>query len=327
MKKKSKKVFRIKKLGHKPFALITFLASVLVIGAFVLPSNLLNQSSKNTPPHIDSISPTIGRPDALITITGSGFTTQQENETKIKNVTLPPGNYLRHTGSGTEGPPTFSPDGKTLKFQLISTQGGKPKNCAPGETGKNCQISLQVVNGNGVPSNIVQFQVYIPKQDLAVSMDLDSQNPPDQNIHAGAKDVEILRFRMKAAADNYVNVDITDFFVKTVPTYWSNYYCKDFLGDIKIFDVSSGELLGGYYLWPSADGSVYCGSAIHTWLSIPPGVEKTLSIKLSIAPQAKAGLQFRISADDTPHGIDFAFGQIYFTYGIVTSNLITIVAP
>ena len=99
-------------------------------------------------PHIDSISPTSGRPDAVLTIAGSGFTAELKNclpgytseqcQTKIKNMIMPPGNYLRTVGGGTMGLPSFPSDGKTLKFQL-QLSGADVKNCPAGTTtSKQC---------------------------------------------------------------------------------------------------------------------------------------------------------------------------------------------
>ena len=322
-KSKSARIHPIRK--HGPLML---LASALIVG-FVFAQNGLNT-------RIDSISPTVGYPSALVTITGSGFTTQQEHDTRIKNTAdLPAGNYLRIAGAGTMGSPSFSSDGKTLKFQLALDTSQVPKNCVPDTVGPKCQISLQVVNGEGKPSNIVHFQMYIPSRPLVISMSLDSQSPTAQNIAAGAKDIEVLRFKVKASADNPVNFDITDFIVKTVPTRWE-IYCNSFLDKLKIFDASTGELLGSYSWFPdSADGVygvVYCSSAVPTWLSLSPGEEKTFSVKLSLTPQAKAGLQFRIAAYKAFNGVDTIIEgeDSYFdglSYAGVTSNLITIVAP
>ena len=142
-------------------------------GVVVLGGLILWQvgGQKAGPPHIDSISPTSGGPNAVVTITGSGFTAQLKNcplfetseqcQTKIKNVIMPPGNYLRTAGGGTMGAPSFSSDGKTLQFQLQLNE-GEVKNCPVGGTSKQCEISLQVVNGNGAPSNIVHYQVVRP---------------------------------------------------------------------------------------------------------------------------------------------------------------------
>ena len=325
MKKKSKgkhhRIHPIRK--HGPLVL---LASAVFVGIFFAQGGLNNQAKK-FPPQIDAISPTVGYPSALVTVTGSGFTTQQEHDTRIKNtVDLPAGNYLRLAGAGTMGPPSFSPDGKTLKFQLALDETQVPKNCVPDTVGPKCQISLQVVNGEGKPSNIVHFQMYIPSRPLVISMSLDSQSPTAQNIAAGAKDIEVLRFKVKASIDNPINFDITDFTIKTVPTDWE-IYCKDFLADIKIFDVSTGALVGSYS-W-SSDGVVHCSSAVPAWLSFPPGQEKTLSVKLSIAPQARAGLQFRIAAYKAFNGVYAVIegDNSYFdglSYTGITSNFITI---
>lgn len=294
------------------------LASALLVGV-VFAQNGFNQT-KETAPRIDSITPATGTPFALLTIRGWGFTTQQEYDTRVKNVGLPAGNYLRIAGRGTMGPPSFSPDGKTLKFQLALSTADVPKNCDPGQTGTKCQIPLQVVNGNGVPSNIYHFQVYILERHLLMYMSLDSQNPPAQSITPGATDVEVLRFKVKAASDNPVNLDITDFIVKTVPTYIADWgiYCKNFLSNIKITDTSIGELLGSYPSFP--DNLVNCSSTISTWLPLSPGEEKTFSVKVSIPPEARAGLQFNVALEKT------SSGPLYTIPGgnVVTSNLITI---
>ena len=328
-----KKAARIKKrMWHKltPFVL---LASALVAGVIFIQTGSLNQTINKTPPKIDAISPTVGRADALVIIHGSGFTTQQEHDTRIKSVKdLPAGNYLRIAGAGTMGPPSFSSDGKTLKFQLALDETQVPKNCVPGATEPKCQISLQVVNGEGMPSNIVHFQLYMLSRPLVITMSLDSQNPTAQNIATGAKDVEVLRFKVKASADNPVNFDITEFIVKTVPTRWE-IYCNSFLDKLKIFDASTGELLGSYLWYPDPAGAVYgvvyCSSAVPTWLSLSPGQEKTLSVKLSLVPQAKAGLLFRIAAYKAFNGVDAVIkgDDSYFdglSYAGVTGNLITI---
>lgn len=294
------------------------LASALIVG-FVFAQNV-NQAK--TPPKIDSITPATGTPFALLTVRGSGFTTQQEwgKDMRIGRGGVPVGNYLRIAGRGTMGPPSFSPDGKTLKFQLAINTTDAP-NCDPGETGVHCQISLQVVNGNGAPSNIFHFQVYSLEHPLVMSVALDSQNPQAQNIAAGANDVEVLRFKIKADATNPVNVDIIDFVVKTVPTYTTDWdiYCKDLLRDIKIIDTSTGELMGSYSSFP--DNLVYCSSSISVWLPLSPGEERTFSVKASIPPQARAGLQFQIALEKT-----FSSAGLYAMPGgnVVTGNLITI---
>lgn len=325
MKKKSHKSV-IKKKGHlRKFGHIVLFASAVFIG-LVFAQNGLNNQDKKTPPKIDSVSPAVGFPSALVTITGSGFTTQQEHDARIKSVKdLPPGNYLRIAGAGTMGPPSFSPDGKTLKFQLALDTTQVPKNCVPGKVGPKCQISLQVVNGEGSPSNIVHFQLYIPTRPLVVSMSLDSQNPPAQNITPGATDVEVLRFKIKADSTNPVNIDLTDFVVKTIPTYIADWdlYCKDFLKEIKVVDASTGELMGSYPSFP--DSVVNCSSSISTWLPLSPGEERMFSVKLSIPAEARSGLQFRIAIEKMFNNVDFASGGDDANYAAVTSNLITII--
>lgn len=310
------------------------------------------KSTESQNPRIDSISPTVGTPN-LVTITGSGFTIKQDYETRIGNVNLPAGNYIRIPGEGTMGAPSFSPDGKTLKFQLALSE-ADVKNCPAGTTtNKKCQISLQVVNGKGIPSNVVHFQVYMPNRPLVLFMSLDSQNPTAQNLAAGAKDAEVLRFKLRAAADNPVNFDVTDFVVKALPTdltKWGDQwgiYCNEVLGGIKITDASTGELVGsnpwsssimgsdqwsayliGSTPWGSSyhnDNLSYCRSAVPTWISLSPGQEKSFSVKLSLVPQAKAGLQFRITAEKTFNDIDTVRGGGDYTP--MTSNLITIIAP
>lgn len=316
-KKKTRNKPKIKRSKWRKFVPWTLLASALLVGAFVIPNNLLNQ--KETAPKIDSITPATGTPFALLTIHGSGFTTQQEYDTRIKGGGLPAGNYLRIAGRGTMGPPSFSPDGKTLKFQLALSSADAP-NCELGETGIQCQISLQVVNGKGVPSNIYHFQLYRLEHPLVMYMSLDSQNPPAQNITPGATDVEVLQFKVKAANDNPVNVDITDFIVKTVPTYTTDWgiYCKDLLSNIKIIDASTGELFGSYSSFP--DNLVQCLSTISTWLPLSPGEEKMFSIKLSVPSQAKAGVQFNVALEKTFPGAEYTIPG----GNVVTSNLITI---
>lgn len=328
MKKKSPKGLHKKRHSLRRHAKLIFLASALFIGV-VFAQGGLNQSS--SPPKIDSITPQTGTGFALLTVHGSGFTTQQEYDTRIKSAKdLPAGNYLRLAGAGTMGLPSFSPDGKTLKFQLALDTGQVPKNCVPDTVGPKCQIALQVVNAKGVPSNIYHFQLYTPENPLVMYMSLDSQNPPAQNITPGATDVEVLRFKVKAASDNPVNLDITDFVVKTIPTYIADWdlYCKDFLKEIKVVDVSTGELMGSYPSFP--DGAVNCSSSISTWLPLSPGEERMFSVKLSIPAEARSGLQFRIAAYKAFNGADAVIegDDSYFdgfSYAGVTSNLITII--
>lgn len=184
-----------------------------------------------------------------------------------------------------------------------------------------------------------------------ISMSLDSQNPTAQNIAAGAKDIEVLRFNVKASANNPVNFDIPDFIVKILPTDfndWGGINCSDLLSDIKITDASTGELVGSpwyysffnTYVAPTFSGVIpregaSCSSDVITWLPLSPGQEKTLSVKLSPALQVKAGLQFRIATDKIIDGIytaiegaDLKYDRDWgISYAEVTSNLITIVAP
>ena len=115
-----------------------------------------------------------------------------------------------------------------------------------------------------------------------------------------------------------------------MPTRWE-IYCNSFVSDIKITDASTGELVG-VYSWSYQDNVIYCSSALPAWLSISPGQERTFSVKLSLAPQAKAGLQFRIAAYKAFNGVDTIIEgeDSYFdglSYAGVTSNPITIVAP
>ena len=78
-----------------------------------------------------------------------------------------------------------------------------------------------------------------------------------------------------------------------------------------------------------------CSSDVITWLPLSPGQEKTLSVKLSLPPQVKAGLQFRVAADkifnslgEVVEGADLKYDRDWgISYAEVTSNPITIVAP
>lgn len=80
MPKKRKSTLNVNKRKWRKFTPFTVLVSAIILGAILLPVNLLNQSSKKTPPKIDSISPSTGHLGEEITLTGSGFTTQEEYE-------------------------------------------------------------------------------------------------------------------------------------------------------------------------------------------------------------------------------------------------------
>ena len=136
-------------------------ATVALIGFIAVSHGVLN--NKLSVPRIDSISPAQGPDGTVITLIGSGFTTDTDNISQNKKDngenTLPPGNYLKIEGK-IIGMGVFSTDGTTLKYKLDLSETKNAKECTKKLNKKeDCEIGLKVVNSYGKESNEVHFLV------------------------------------------------------------------------------------------------------------------------------------------------------------------------
>lgn len=229
------------------------------------------------------------------------------------------------------GPPTLSPDGKTLKFPELglSTREVSEK-CQPGTTGKVCQIRIQVVNGYGQVSNVVYYQVFISDKPLnffSSAYALDS--PTNLNVAAGALEVEVLRINVRADSQNQDDIDdiyVGDLLIQTSPP--SLYIdCANTFGHFKAVNVETGEVIGMGGMGPSFGGNQGCWTffSLSPVITLPPGTEKALVVKMNLGPQAPVGLQFWLGATPGPGGP--YIGWVDYPGPQGSGNSITIVAP
>ena len=192
-----------RKKRFKKLAPITLLAGAALVGAVLVQKGSFFQTSGRSP-KIESVSPSPIVVGKEFTVTGSGFTTEEEYEVfKGKGsvvaeprrdvLTSYPGNWYQLRGR-LHGRPVFSPDGKTLTFELSLSSKEVPENCLTETTGKKCQIPIQIVNAAGVASNVKLIEVFIPEiKPLIFSSAYALDNPTSLNVPAGATDVDVAK--------------------------------------------------------------------------------------------------------------------------------------
>ena len=130
------------------------------VGSFTLDSGIFwNKAvqNKKVAPFIESMTPQSGAAETEITIVGSGFSTEAEglgpNNVKVKRATY--------------ATPLYSPDGKTIKFNLYDIGfGGEPwaefsPKCEKSQPWPEalpnirvCMVPIQIINGHGLISNV-----------------------------------------------------------------------------------------------------------------------------------------------------------------------------
>lgn len=322
-KSKSARTHPIRK--HGPLLL---LASAILVGV-VFAQGGLNNQTKKTPPKIDSISPSPVVVNKEFTVTGSGFTKAGEGASQRKVQRDSPGNWYQIKG-GLHGPPADSADGKTLKFTLNLDSRDVPKNCTTETTGKKCQVPFKVVNGYGVPSNAKQIEIFIPElKPLIFSFGYTVDSPTNINIVPGASDVEVLKMKVGADAQNNSNIEVGGFAIQTYPVTLS-INCPYTFNEIWAFEVESGRELGLGGMEQSWIDPAGCYS-MFPFLSpiiLPPGTEKTILIKMRVASTAQVGLQFGLDAGPDAYGSPGG----YYSYlqqepRTGSAPTITIVAP
>lgn len=311
-KKRTKNRPKIKRSKWRKFVPWTLLASALLVGAFAIPANLLNQNDKKTPPKIDSISPSPIIVGKEFTVTGSGFTTEEEFKGPKGRprgvISFYPGNWYQIKGiiGGPafvpEGSPAYSPDGKTVKFKLNLNARDIPKDCFPGTTGKVCQIPFQVVNGYGVVSNVYQTEVFIPDKPPIYSTWYAVDSPTNINVTPGTQNFEIMKIKAKADAQNILDITFTDMIFQTGPVTQAIDCYKTF-GYITAFEVESGQQVGIGAMAPNWFNPGCIGMfQLNPRIILPPGTEKTILIKMDLKTTAPVGLQFNLGggpvADD-----------------------------
>lgn len=327
MLRKRKKIVSIKKGHWRKLAPFTVLFSAIILGAIFLPTNLLNQ--KKAPPKIDSITPSVITVGKEFTVTGSGFTTEEEfkGSSRTGGVLIGySGNWYQIKGS-LQGPPAFSPDGKTLKFPTLNIDSRQiPQNCQTETTGKRCQVPFHVVNGSGVVSNVKQIEIFIPEyKPLIFSSAYALDSPTNQNIPAGAKDVEVLRIQVRADAQNDFDILVSSLSVSALSPS-GPIDCDSTWGYFRAYEFESGRDLGiggMYQSWANPAGCMSMFPLLPA-IVLPPGTEKTILVKMTLEPQAQVGLQFGLGATPDPEGyiywVDYPLPQ-------GSGNTITIVAP
>ncbi len=311
MKKKSQKSVHKKKRRLHKLAPITLLASALIVGV-IFAQNGSKPETKKTPPKIESISPTTIIVGKEFTVTGSGFTTEEEYKGPRRAegiIPYYPGNWYQIKGS-VEGPaflpdssPAYSPDGKTLTFKLnLNNSRDIPKDCLPGTTGKACRIPFQVVNGYGVVSNVQFIEIFISDKPLIFSSGYAPDNPTSLNVIAGAQNVELFTIKVRADAQNLFDIKITGMMLQTGPVTQA-IDCDKTFGYITAFEVESNQQVGiGGMAQSWANPGCISMFLLNPQIILPPGNEKTILIKMSLDATAPVGLQFNIGGEPTPDG-------------------------
>ncbi len=331
-KKKTRNKPKIQRSKWRKFIPWTLLASALLIGAFAVPSNLINQNDKKSPPKIDSISPTTIIVGKEFTVTGSGFTTEEEYEGGRRGrvgpiIALYPGNWYQIKGSlegpiySPEGSPAYSPDGKTLKFKLnLNNARDIPKDCFPGTTGKACRIPFQVVNGYGVASNVHFIEIFISDKPQILYTGYAPDSPTNINVTPGTQNFEIMKIKARADAQNIFDIKLTHIMLQTGPASLAIDCVKTF-GYITAYEVESGQQVGIDAMVPNwFNPGCISMFQLNPNVILPPGTEKTILIKMSLLSTAPVGLQFNVGGGPTADGaLEYPGQGSYPT--------ITIVAP
>ena len=152
----------MKKHIKKHLPKIAGLATVALIGFVGVSSGILN--NKVSVPRIDSISPAQGPEGTVVTLVGSGFTTQADvvytthKDDKKEDILLS-GNSIKIEGKIISSG-IYSVNGTSLEFKLDLNNTKAAKECTKKlNNQKDCKIGLKVVNMNGKESNEVHFLV------------------------------------------------------------------------------------------------------------------------------------------------------------------------
>lgn len=220
--------------------------------------------------------------------------------------------------------PAYSPDGKTLTFKLsLNNSRDIPKDCLPGTTGKACRVPFQVVNGYGVVSNVQFIEIFISDKPQIFSSAYAPDNPTSLNVAAGAQNVEIMKIKARADAQNVFDIKLTDMILQTGPATLA-IDCDKTFGYITAFEVESGQQVGIGGMAPNwFNPGCISIFQLNPQIVLPPGTEKTILIKMSLDTTAPVGLQFNLGGGPIPDGglwVEYPGPQ-------GSSPTITIVAP
>lgn len=262
------------------------------------------------------------------------------------------GNKIRVTGSGFSNPNTYrvkgteniwplmaTNDGKELVYRLsISVKSGRTRNPAPWQdcgAGKTCDVPIQIINGDGIASDVFKFPFTIPDRSNLATLGFAADSPQVSNIQPGLNNVEILRASLKADTKNYDEVGVQKVFAFITPSKpVAN--CSD-IGQITLYDESAGRVFGPKFLtgagflhgWEGVpDGSCVADFIVgENYLPVQdnpdsmlvsPGTEEILSMKLSVRPTAPTDISFK-------PGISLEAVNLDYTYKVLRSdNPITI---
>lgn len=293
---------------HIPLvATIVFGVFVAVLGVFIVVQQVGSSGSgrgvprpdqgRKTQPHIDSIEAVYGRGNKVL-LRGSGLTAT--------------GNTYRARANYYEEP-LSSPEGKTMQFRLwLAVIGGGRSQAPWGQcgSGETCSVPIQIINGQGAASNIVNFDLTHPPPTeplLLTSQRVDSLS--SQAVPAGTPDVPVLATALRADAQNY-----DDIYVDRVVAYLSGdrpLNCDATFGPLTLLEgeqvlATEAKAFGVSYTpaIPLSDGSCYTVFQLATRPLLPsqddpaqfmitPGQERTLSLRVTVPLSAPPTTAFR----------------------------------
>lgn len=237
----------MKKHIKKHLPKIAGFATVALIGFMAMSSGILN--NKLSAPRIDSISPAQGLDGTIVTLTGSGFSTDPQNIA----------DYLRIEGKNI-GVDQYSTDGgKTIKFTIDLSSTKDAKECVKKLSKKgSCKIGLKVMDwSTKKESNEVHFLVTAPppppptpvsvpptpvsvaKCTLVVSVSPTSSSA--QNVKRGQTGVSLVKFNLTPNCDTAINgATINSFAVSLLPS--PSGYLN--ISSLRLYNDADGSLLG-----------------------------------------------------------------------------------